>query len=81
VADLSPSQGRGGALGILSSIMDVGHATGPIVTGLLISAYSYLTAFAAVGTLLIVVSLTFGSLVHAGAPGEDGKNVNSRQRS
>ena len=81
VADLSPWRGRGGALGILSSIMDVGHATGPIVTGLLISAYSYLAAFAAVGTLLIVVSLTFGSLVHPGAPGEDGKNVNNRQRS
>jgi DHA1 family multidrug resistance protein-like MFS transporter len=81
VADLSPSRGRGGALGILSTIMDVGHASGPIVTGLLISAYSYLAAFAAVGTLLIVVSLTFGSLVHPGAPGEDGKNVNNRQRS
>ena len=81
VADLSPSRGRGGALGILSSIMDVGHASGPIVTGILVSAYSYLAAFASVGGLLIVASLTFGFLVHPGAPGEDGKNVNSRQRS
>ncbi len=73
VADLSPSRGRGGALGILSSIMDVGHATGPIVTGLLVGAYSYLVAFASVGSLLIVVSLTFGFLVHPGTAGKGGK--------
>jgi MFS family permease len=68
VADLSHSQGRGGALGVLSSIMDVGHATGPIVTGILVSAYSYLVAFASVGVLLIVVSLTFGFFVHPDVP-------------
>ena len=73
VADLSPSRGRGGALGILSSIMDVGHAIGPIVTGILVSVYSYLVAFASVGVLLVVVSLTFGLLVHPHVPGEDGK--------
>jgi DHA1 family multidrug resistance protein-like MFS transporter len=73
VADLSPSGGRGGALGILSSIMDVGQAGGPIVTGILVSAYSYLVAFASVGVLLIVVSLTFGSLVHLHVPQENGQ--------
>jgi DHA1 family multidrug resistance protein-like MFS transporter len=73
VADLSPSPGRGGALGILSSIMDVGHAAGPIVTGILVGAYSYLIAFASVGILLIVVSLTFGFLVHPGVSKEEGK--------
>jgi DHA1 family multidrug resistance protein-like MFS transporter len=73
VADLSPSPGRGGALGILSSIMDVGQASGPIVTGLLVSTYSYLVAFASVGTLLVIVSLAFGFLVHPGVPGEDDK--------
>jgi DHA1 family multidrug resistance protein-like MFS transporter len=73
VADLSPSPGRGGALGILSSIMDVGQASGPIVTGILVSAYSYSVAFGSVGVLLIVVSLTFGLLVHPRVRGEDGK--------
>jgi DHA1 family multidrug resistance protein-like MFS transporter len=73
VADLSPSRGRGGALGVLSSIMDVGQASGPIVTGILVSAYSYLVAFASVGVLLIVVSLTFGSLVHPHVPQENGQ--------
>jgi len=73
VADLSPSRGRGGALGILSSIMDIGQASGPIVTGILVSAYSYLVAFGSVGALLILTSLAFGSLVHPAVPGENGK--------
>jgi DHA1 family multidrug resistance protein-like MFS transporter len=72
VADLSPSQGRGGALGILSSIMDVGQASGPIVTGILVGAYSYLVAFGSIGVLLIVTSLAFGVLVHPGTLGKNG---------
>jgi DHA1 family multidrug resistance protein-like MFS transporter len=73
VADLSPSRGRGSALGILSSIMDVGQASGPIVTGILVSTYSYLIAFGSVGVLLIVTSLAFGGLVHPGISGRNGK--------
>jgi len=61
VADYSRSQSRGSALGILSGIMDVGQASGPIVTGVLVSAYSYRTAFGVVGIGLVVVSLIFGS--------------------
>jgi len=60
VADLSRAQGRGGAMGILSSIMDIGHSTGPMVAGGLIGAYSYRTAFGIVGIGLVVVSLIFG---------------------
>jgi MFS family permease len=59
VADLSRSEGRGGALGILSSIMDVGQSTGPMVTGALVSAYSYRTAFGAVGIAMAVISLIY----------------------
>jgi MFS family permease len=60
VADLSREYSRGGSLGILSSIMDIGHSTGPMVTGLLISAYSYTMAFSIVGIGLILVSLIYG---------------------
>jgi len=60
VADLARSQSRGSALGILSSIMDIGHSSGPMVTGLLIGVYSYRMAFGIVGIGLIVVSLIFG---------------------
>lgn len=63
VADLSRSQGRGGALGILSSIMDVGHSSGPMVAGVLISTYSYRMAFGIVGAVLVVASLLFGFIM------------------
>jgi MFS family permease len=60
VADLSREYSRGGALGVLSSIMDIGHSTGPMVSGLLIGAYSYKTAFGVVGAGLVLVSLVYG---------------------
>jgi DHA1 family multidrug resistance protein-like MFS transporter len=59
VADFSRAEGLGGALGILSSIMDVGHSTGPMVTGILISAYSYRMAFGMVGIGLIAISFLY----------------------
>ncbi|OGO18033.1 MAG: hypothetical protein A2Z15_05930 [Chloroflexi bacterium RBG_16_50_11] len=59
VADLSRAQGRGGALGILSSIMDIGHSSGPMVAGALITASSYRTTFGIVGAALVVVSLVY----------------------
>jgi DHA1 family multidrug resistance protein-like MFS transporter len=60
VADLSRSQNRGSALGVLSGIMDIGQSSGPIVTGILVGTYSYLTAFATVGIALVAASLVFG---------------------
>jgi DHA1 family multidrug resistance protein-like MFS transporter len=59
VADLSRAQGRGTALGVLSSIMDVGHSTGPMVAGLLITAYAYQTTFGIIGAGLVLVSLVY----------------------
>jgi len=60
VADLSRAYSRGGAMGILSSIMDVGQSGGPIITGILISAFNYKTAFGVVGIAIIVISLVYG---------------------
>jgi MFS transporter, DHA1 family, multidrug resistance protein len=59
VADLSRAQGRGGALGILSSIMDVGQSTGPMAAGALITAYSYRLTFGVIGAGLVVISLAY----------------------
>ena len=77
VADLSRAQGRGGAMGILSSIMDIGHSTGPIVAGALIGAYSYQTAFGIVGIGIVAVSLVFGFIMryfrHQGESKQTGK--------
>ena len=50
-------------MGILSSIMDIGQSTGPMVAGALIGAYSYRMAFGIVGIGLVVVSLVFGFIL------------------
>jgi len=63
VADLSKSSSHGGALGILSSVMDIGHSTGPMVGGILISALNYKKAFGVVGGLLAITSLVFGLMM------------------
>jgi MFS transporter, DHA1 family, multidrug resistance protein len=63
VADFSRALSRGGAMGILSSIMDVGQSAGPMVAGVLIAAYSYRTAFGAVGLGMIAVALIYGLLM------------------
>jgi len=60
---LSKSSSHGGALGILSSVMDIGHSTGPMVGGILISALNYKKAFGVVGGVLAVTSLAFGLLM------------------
>ena len=60
VADLARESSYGGALGILSSVMDIGHATGPMAGGLLIAAYDYKTTFGVIGGILAFTSVVFG---------------------
>jgi len=60
VADLARESSYGGALGILSSVMDIGHSTGPMAGGLLIAAYNYRTTFGIMGGILAFTSLAFG---------------------
>jgi DHA1 family multidrug resistance protein-like MFS transporter len=63
VADLSKSSSHGGALGVLSSVMDIGHSTGPMVGGLLISALNYKAAFGIFGGIMAIASLAFGLIM------------------
>ncbi len=63
VADLSRASSHGGALGVLSSVMDIGHSTGPMVGGLLISALNYKTAFGIFGGIMAIASLAFGLIM------------------
>lgn len=58
VADLCRSKSLGSAMGVFGTIMDIGHASGPILAGLLIASFGYLTAFS-----LISLILTFGMIV------------------
>jgi MFS family permease len=59
VADLAHGTAHGAALGTLGTIMDVGHASGPIVAGLLIARLSYAPAFAIIAVVLILAAVTF----------------------
>jgi MFS transporter, DHA1 family, multidrug resistance protein len=52
VADLSRRSSHGAALGILSSVMDTGHSTGPMVGGLMVAGIGYGGAFGITGALL-----------------------------
>lgn len=68
VSELAKAGAYGSAMGVLSTIMDVGHSTGPMVTGLLVVAFGYQTAFAAVGVLLVAGTFAFWFLTPRTAP-------------
>ena len=59
VADMGRKDSRGAALGMLSSIMDVGHSAGPIVGGLIVGAYGYATAFGSMAAVLTLSAVAF----------------------
>ena len=65
VSDLSRAAAAayGASLGVLSSVMDVGHSTGLMVTGLLVAAWGYGPAFALVAALLVICAAIFATLV------------------
>jgi len=64
VSDLSRATAYGTSLGVLSSVMDVGHSAGPMVTGLLVAAWGYGPAFVLIAAMLTVCAATFVTLVH-----------------
>ncbi|MBD2610393.1 MFS transporter [Nostoc punctiforme FACHB-252] len=59
VADLAPANSRGTALGIMSAIMDVGQASGPLLLGLLLMYTSYQISFSVVSGLLLATAVLF----------------------
>jgi DHA1 family multidrug resistance protein-like MFS transporter len=62
VADLAPTSGRGTALGYMSTIMDVGQATGPVLLGAILMTASYQTGFAVIGGVVLVATVLFAWL-------------------
>lgn len=59
VSDLAKEGSYGVALGTMSTIMDIGHASGPVVAGLLIGSFGFTVAFPAIGLGLGLVGLLF----------------------
>jgi len=59
VADLSAREDLGASVGALSSIMDIGHASGPLVAGVLIATSGYAAGFLAPAALAAGVAAVF----------------------
>jgi len=59
VSDLSKRKDYGTAIGVLSTIMDIGQTIGPILSGYVWVAFSYGGVFSMVGAVLIASALIF----------------------
>lgn len=67
VSDLSRASAYGASLGVLSSIMDVGQSTGPMIVGLLVGLVgSYHVGFGAITGVLGMAALAFAALMPRG---------------
>lgn len=63
IADLSKMGSHGSAMGMLGSIMDIGHTTGPIVGGILAVSYSLTFSFLS-ATVVLMFSVFCFICVH-----------------
>jgi MFS family permease len=66
VADLSELKTLGSAMGMQGTIMDIGHASGPILAGLLIGALGFQSAFSIIAGLVLLAAAAFRATVDNG---------------
>jgi MFS transporter, DHA1 family, multidrug resistance protein len=59
VADLCRKRHYGAAMGTFGTIFDVGHASGPILGGLLVAALDFRLAFAVLAVVLLAAIPVF----------------------
>ena len=59
VADSSEFKTLGAGMGMQGTIMDIGHASGPLLAGILIERMSYSSAFAIIAGIQLVAALVF----------------------
>ena len=63
VADSSEFKRLGAGLGMQGTIMDIGHASGPLLAGLLIANLSYPMAFAIIAGVQLMAAGVFGVMI------------------
>lgn len=66
VADFCRERHYGSAMGVFGTVMDVGHASGPIAAGLLVASAGYRTAFLVLAVVLVLSSAAFFVVVREG---------------
>lgn len=59
VAEQTRARGHGTSMGVFGSLWDIGHATGPIATGFLLTRLKYLHAFGAISVILLIATIVF----------------------
>lgn len=59
IADLAAPENVGAGMGLRGTIMDIGHASGPVLAGVLVAAISYTGAFMFIGTLQFLAAVGF----------------------
>ncbi|MBF0329467.1 MAG: MFS transporter [Nitrospirae bacterium] len=59
IADLSNKQARGSAMGLLGSIMDIGHTTGPLLSGIIAAHFGFAQAFICASFVLVAAAVIF----------------------
>jgi len=59
VAEQTRARGFGTSMGVFGSLWDVGHASGPILTGLLLSRLDYVPAFGVISLILLAATALF----------------------
>lgn len=67
IADLSRRESYGSAMGLLGSVMDIGHTTGPLAAGLIATSYGFGMSFVGASVILVAAAALF-ALVPAGRP-------------
>ena len=63
IADIAKEEHLGSSIGALSSIMDIGHSTGPFITGLVVAAYSFKAGFGLSLVLCVIIAVMFSIVV------------------
>jgi MFS transporter, DHA1 family, multidrug resistance protein len=63
VADVSELKTLGAAMGMQGTISDMGHASGPLLAGLLIAHLSYQSAFVVIASIQLLAAALFWTLV------------------
>jgi len=59
VAELSKARGHGTSMGVFGSLWDIGHASGPIATGFLLTHLGYLQSFGVISGVLLAATAIF----------------------
>lgn len=65
IADRSSQQARGSAMGILGAIMDIGHTSGPLLSGLIAARWGYGPSFLGAALVLLALTLLFAATMAA----------------